>query len=274
MKKILSFCGSNLDTLIALVISIAAAIYGIFSSNELPLLAGIAAALGILCFGLIRDRINREALAKQIGELKMSLPDRPSAMAFFRQMKDFDNQMKNAFKIDLCGVSLTGTISSQFATLRSKIEAGAEIRVLVIDPRTHAIEMTAERSMNPKDTMYYRKRLDSTLSQLTYLCKFADEMKQNSKKGSKLGSLTVKMLSYAPSFAIISLDSCEKSGVIQIEIFPHKYGFKARPTFVLTAENDEDWYTYFAEQFEQMWQAATLWDPTPYIKEISFEFAS
>jgi len=271
MNKLWSFWGSNFDTIIALVVSITAAIYGVFGGLELPLLAGIATSLGILSIGLIRDRMNRETLSKQIGELKKSLPDRPSALSFFRPIKDFDARLKTAMQIDLCGVSLTSTISSQFATLRSKIESGAHIRILIIDPTSHAIEMTAERSMNPKDTIYYRRRLESTLSQVTYLYKFADDLKQNSEN---LGSLCVRMLSYAPSFGLIILDPNHKDGLAQIEIFPHKFGFKARPTFVLTSDNDEEWYTYFIDQFEQMWNAANPWDPAPYIREISFDFVS
>lgn len=274
MNKFWSFLGSNFDTLIALVVSIAAAIYGVFGGDQLPLLAGIAASLGILAFGLIRDRISRESLSRQISELKMSLPDRPSAMAFFKPMNDFDTRLKNALHIDLCGVSLTNTLSSQFPVLRSRIEAGAEIRILVVDPKSHAIEMSSERSTNPKDTMYYRRRLESTFSELTYLHKFAEDMKHKGKRGSKTGSLTVKLLSYAPSFGLMCLDSGEKEGLVQIEIFPHKFGFKARPIFALTSENDGEWYAYFIDQFEHMWNAAILWDPSPYIQEIPFSDVS
>ena len=51
----------------------------------------------------------------------------------------------------------------------------------------------------------------------------------------------------------------------------HKFGFKTPPAFVLTLENDKDWYTYFADQFEQMWKTAKPWDPSPYIQKIPFD---
>ena len=207
MKKLWSFLGSNFDTLIAIIVSIVAAIYGIFSGDQLPLLAGIATALGILSFGLIRDRLNREVLAKQIAELKRSLPDRPSAMAFFRPLRDYDASLKSASQIDLCGVTLTNTISTHFPTLRMRIEAGAHLRILVIDPESSAIEMTSERSANPKDTMYYRRRLESAFTDLTYLQKFLDDIKKKNKKKSEVGNLSVRLLSYAPSFGIASLNS-------------------------------------------------------------------
>jgi len=270
MKKVWSFLGSNFDTLIALVVSITAAIYGVFSGNQLPLLAGIATSLGILSFGLIRDRLNRDALAKQIGELKKSLPDQPSAMAFFRPMRDFDIRLKNATQIDLCGVSLTNTINTHFSTLRTRLEEGANLRILIIDPESHAVEMTSERSTNPKDTLYYRHRLESTFRDLTYLFKFADDMKHKKKK-SKVGNLSIRILSYAPSFGITSLDARKDSGIVHVEVFPHKFGFKTPPMFVLTPENDKDWYVYFIEQYEQMWKTAKPWDPASNIQSIPFD---
>lgn len=274
LQKLLKFIFANLDTVVALLVSILAATFGSMQNDQKLLLAGIAITLTFLAVSLIRDRLNREALSGQIFELRKSLPDRPSATAFFRPMQDFEVRLKNATKIDLCGVSLTSMISTHFATLRSRIEAGAELRILVIDSKSSAIEMTSERSTNPKDTMYYRRRLDSTFSELTYLNKFASDMKQKGRKGSKTGSLSVKLLSYAPSFSIVSLDSSDKEGLVQVEIFPHKFGFKARPVFTLSLDKDGEWYTYFVEQFEQMWNTATPWDPSPYMEEIPFDNVS
>lgn len=276
MKKAWDFLVDNFDTVFALGASGIAAYFGFFGSIEkqLLLLGAISLALAALSGSIIRDRKNRKALSRQVSELSKSLPDRPSATAFFRPMQDFEVRLKKATKIDLCGVSLTSMISTHFATLRSRIEVGAELRILVIDSKSSAIEMTSERSTNPKDTMYYRRRLDSTFSELTYLNKFASDMKQKGRKGSKTGSLSVKLLSYAPSFSIVSLDSRDKEGLVQVEIFPHKFGFKARPVFTLSLDNDGEWYTYFVEQFEQMWKTATPWDPSPYIEEIPFDNVS
>lgn len=274
MKRAWEFIVDYWDTIIALGVSAIAGYFGVRNNNSLLLLGAISATLAVLSGSIIRDRKDRKALSVQVSELRKSLPDRPSATAFFRPMQDFEVRLKNATKIDLCGVSLTSTISTHFATLRSRIEAGAELRILVIDSKSSAIEMTSERSTNPKDTMYYRRRLDSTFSELTYLNRFARDMKQKGKKGSKTGSLSVKLLSYAPSFSIVSLDSRDKEGRVQVEIFPHKFGFKARPVFTLSLDNDGEWYTYFLEQFEQMWNTATPWDPSPYMEEIPFDSVS
>ncbi len=169
MKKIWKFILANIDTLVAIVVSILAAAVGMFGGNQSFLLAGIAATLAILAIGLIRDRQNREILGEQIAELRRYLPDQPSAMAFFRTTPDLGSYFRLAMQIDLCGVTLTNTINKHFPLLRERLEAGAKLRFLLIDSSSHAAEMSAQRSENPKDIEYHQRRLESALTDLAYL---------------------------------------------------------------------------------------------------------
>jgi hypothetical protein len=204
-------------------------------------------------------------------ELKRNLPERPSAVSFFRPLQNLDSRFKTAEYIDLCGVTLTNTINARFTILRERLQAGAQLRFLIINPESQAINMSSQRSINPKDTAYYQRRLESTFADLTYLYKFCEDMKGSQKKGSRFGSISVKMFSYAPSFAIISLDAKSKQGIVQVELYTHKFGFKTPPFFTLTPENDKEWYTYFIDQFEQMWKTSEPWNPIPYLQKIPFE---
>jgi hypothetical protein len=68
-----------------------------------------------------------------------------------------------------------------------------------------------------------------------------------------------------------SFDARKKNGIIFVEIYPHKYGSQLSPTFELTPKNDKDWYGYFIDQFEQMWNAASPWDPATYLQKIPFD---
>jgi len=271
MKNIWKFVLLNIDTLIAILISTMATIVGVFGRNQFLLLSGISVTLAILSYSLIRDRSNREALAEQVSELKRSLPDHPSALSFFRKPPDLAPLIKQATQIDLCGVTLTNTINRHLALLHKHLDAGGKIRFLLIDPASHAIEMSAQRSMSTKDTEYYRRRLESALYDIAYLIKFTNKRKQSRIRSAKPECISVRLLSYAPSFGMNSFDAKKKSGIIFVEVYPHKYGFQLSPTFELTAENDEDWYGYFVGQFEEMWKAATPWDPTVYLQKIPFD---
>jgi hypothetical protein len=191
MKKIWKFILTNTDTLIAILVSLVATIIGAFGGNQLLLLSGIAATLTILSISLIRDRINREALVEQISELKRHLPDRPSAIAFFRKPPDLSSSIQQANQVDFCGVTLTNTINSQFAILRRRLEDGCRIRFLLIDPASQAIEMSAQRSVSTKDTEYYRRRLESALYDIAYLVKFTNDRKQHRIRNTNSGGVSV-----------------------------------------------------------------------------------
>jgi hypothetical protein len=269
MKRFWEFTATNIDTLAAIAVSILAAVYGVFGGSQTYLLAGIAGTLAVLAFSLIRDRKSRETLEKQITELRGQLPEHPSASAFFRKPPDLAPFIQQAIQIDLCGVTLTSTINKQSAMLRKHLENGGRLRVLLIDPESQAIEMTAQRSVSVKDTDYYSRRLESTLVDIAYLIKYTRPAKPARAKSARSGSISVRLMSYAPSFGMYSFDPRRKNGIIFVEVYPHKYGFQLSPTFELTPENDKDWYRYFADQFEEMWKEAADWDPKPFLKKIA-----
>ena len=120
--------------------------------------------------------------------------------------------------------------------------------------------MSAERSTSPEDTDYFLVRLDATLKEMQYLFRSWGHFKTLEESSSRASSLSVRLLSYSPSFGIISLDANRDDGVALVEIYPHKFGHKSPPTFDLIPERDGNWYKYFIDQFDQMWDAAKPWD--------------
>jgi hypothetical protein len=133
MKKAWEFFLENFDTLIAIAVSLIAAIVGIFGSggNQLLLLGGISATLAVLSYSIMRDRRNRKVLENQLTVLQRNLPDRPSALSFFRKTPDLAPFLQKANQIDLCGVTMTNTLNRQFAILRERLDAGGNIRLLL-----------------------------------------------------------------------------------------------------------------------------------------------
>lgn len=262
MKKAWKFTLANLDTLIAILISLLAAIMGAFGENQLLLLAGISATLAVIAVGLIRDRANRESLAEQIAELKRCLPNHTLASEFFYSNYDATPHFQEAKQIDLCGVTLTNTMNKNLTVFYDLLKMGTNLRVMIIDPAppSVALEMTAQRSDDPKDTAYYQRRWESAISELLKLYRFVEELRLE-KKNAKVGSLSVRLLPYAPSIQIISLDAKKKHGRLFIEIYPSKMATKMTPIFEVTHADDKEWFNFFIEQFEQMWKNATPWEP-------------
>lgn len=186
-----------------------------------------------------------------------------SATAFFQAPPDLEPYIRQAQQIDLCGVTLSTTINKKFVSLRQRIMEGAHVRLLIIGETLPILTMAAQRSEDAGNTSYYRKRLATTLDDITYLHRSVTEASQNQEKiVHPVGSLQIRFLSYAPSFSVISFDPGQKRGMALVEIYPHHTGYNNTPHFQLTPEKDGEWYQYFTNQFEAMWQSATAWRPT------------
>ena len=237
------------------------------------LLTAILWVIGLFAISEIVERYRKlnaiqKSVDRSVSFLESRLADRPSAIAFFQKQPEISRFIQRANQIDLCGVTLTTTLGKSYGNLRSRLGEGAKIRVMLIDVESTALEMSAQRSSNPKDLDYYRTHIDSSLRELAYLYKSLQENRTSKK--SNIGSITVKLLSYAPSFGMINIDPDQRDGVVFVEIYPHKLGYETPPTFDLTQERDQDWYNYFVRQFDQMWNVAKLWDPDKYLETIPF----
>jgi len=229
------------------------------------LLTAILGVLGLLAISEIVERYSKltsieRSVKRALSFLESRLAEHPSAIAFFQKPPGLDSYVQSANQIDMCGVSLTTTLNKQFSNLRERLKEGAKIRLLVIDPDSLAVQMSAQRSEAPDDVDYYRTRLEATFRDIEYLHKSWTEY-QSQGSPSKGGSVAVRLLSYAPSFGIISFDANRTNGIVFVEVYPHSYGYKSPPTFELTPQRDGIWYDYFVGQFDEMWKGAKPWKP-------------
>lgn len=225
----------------------------------------IAAVLGVLALLALSELIERhrrlnsiDRTTKQTLELlEKRLAERPSALGFFHKLPDFDNYVQGANQIDLCGIVLTSTINRQLSNLREQLNQGAKIRILVADPNSAALEMGEARSEEPTGS-YYRAKLDTTFQDLSYLHQLQVKFGQNAK-----GSFEVRLIPYAPSFAIYSFDTRRSTARLIVEVYPHVTGWGETPVFDLLPGRDGKWYEYFVQQFEHMWNRANKWEYKP-----------
>lgn len=175
-----------------------------------------------------------------------------SSSAFFRNKPELQNYIQNAKKIYFCGVNLTNTIDENLASIQGALDQGREVRILIIDPESTALEVAGRRT-NTGLPNYYVTKLETTFQLLQLI--YSNSSKANNK-------LHVGLLPYPPSFGILGfdLDAKSETSKIIIEIYLHKIKDKA-PRFELTPTKDALWYSYFSEQFNKMWSDARTWEP-------------
>jgi hypothetical protein len=230
------------------------------------LITAILGVLGLLALSELVERYHKlnaiDKTTKQVWKLiQHRLTDRPSALTFFHKLPDFDNYVQGAKQVDLCGVTLTSTINRQLSNLREQLTLGANIRILVIEPDSAALEMAESRTEEPSSN-YYRAKLDTTFQDLIYLHQVQAKLGQAAK-----GSFEVRLMPYAPSFAIYSFDKHQSTAKLVVEIYPHITGWGDTPVFDLLPGRDGKWNEYFIEQFEHMWEKAKVWTYSPVVGE-------
>lgn len=170
------------------------------------------------------------------------------AKDFFVRKPSIEKLIKESKFIDLCGVALGTTIDSHLSLIRDSIRQGANVRILIMEHRDDTLEIAARRSESD-DREYYEKKLEATIRNLEFLQSNSSSVSQEYK-----GVLEVGFLSYPPSFGTKLFRKNSEEGICFIEIFTHHVGWGEPPNFVLESDIDKEWYAYFQNQFEAMWQ--------------------
>lgn len=223
--------------------------------------------VGVLFFLVDRFFLADEwGLSDRIDQLikRLEVSDRPSAEAFFETAIELEGYFKTAVEINLCGVSLTSTVNKHFGIIRERLLEGASIKLLLANPDSLALEMSAQRSDVPDDVDLFAKRLASSFKDIGYLFK--------ANMDDPKGVLAVRLLPYAPSFGIMKFKSDKGDESLVIEIYAHRGAHRSAPMFVLRPERDKRWYEYFDSQFDQMWKPATPWNPQTQAEDLAEPF--
>lgn len=265
MKKLWTFLVSNFDTLIALLVSIFAAIYGVFSGDQLPLLAGIAATLGILAFGLIRDRSNRETLADHVLKLEHAVAELSSgkvnAERFFysrNELPELSSRLRNArYSLDIMGTSLFSIGVTHQSALRELKNGGVKIRLLVSNPDNSSLqEFLSMRYLETESAAVHIDQVRASLNSMAQLL-------GSTPSG---GSIEVRISNHVQTFSYIATDAEKPYGEIQVEFYLSKTGLDRDPMFLLRSSNDERWFKEFRNQFDFLWEHSINFKPKKYIK--------
>jgi hypothetical protein len=181
---------------------------------------------------LIARQLNRTVLA---GDFFIPDPRLPSDV------------FATADHICLAGMTLRRTLRDHMEILRQRLRAGANVRVIILDPNEEAVMDEATRrshgATTPND---WRARIYTVQTDIRIIGEVLDSASR--------GELEVGYLPYIPSFGFKMIDPNETHAYCQIEIYQHR-SVAANPTFDLRRADDGDWFTFFQQQYEILWQS-------------------
>lgn len=217
------------------------------------LLWGILAIVTLVAVSNLRDRLLRFRRIERHTEVtKKKLEEHvfdPIRAENFFQIDDGTNSeiFTGAKKIFISGITLVRTTGKFHETLKQSIIDGANVKIIILDITSDAINQLELRSWGEIEPEYYQNRIRSTISLIKVIGANLNNI-PNAK-----GSLEIGYLPFVPSFGVILIDPEQISGMAYIKIYHHLTDDKG-PKYKINLGRDPYWFKFFHKQMEKMWK--------------------
>jgi len=171
-----------------------------------------------------------------------------SAIGFFKpDHVDWRSRFGQAKSIALSGITLNRTSNTYLSELGACLDRGGKVRILLVDYRTPAMEAAAQRFYKHQDIDKIRREFQQSLDGFETLV----------AGRSKGKTAQIRLCSTVPALGIWLIDK----GLPSAEIWAEIYSFRGNrdPAMELQPRRDGDWYYFFEEQYESLWNASVAW---------------
>jgi hypothetical protein len=209
--------------------------------------------LGLLALNSLHGRSAVLSLTRSVRELGDHVGDRAGADRLLApSASGLDLDLADAHDVRIVGVTLARTVRNHYASLQTRLAAGASVRIILIAPTAATVAEAARRSTIPGHPEIFEHRLRTTLDLLDTLA---------AETAAGPGHLEVRLLDFVPAFGLIGVDTDGTGGRLRVEIYSHRCG-TPEPTLPLHAARDGQWFQHFAGEFERVWAAGRRYDRT------------
>ncbi|MEV0620951.1 hypothetical protein AB0I81_47030 [Nonomuraea sp. NPDC050404] len=246
--------GKNLEIYVTALIALVVGALGVFDIVN-PKVVGAAtlATLALVAVNALGPRHQVADLERQVGDLGRMVEAKLSAQNFLSEgSKELTTRVARANDIRFVGITLNHTVRAYVDMLQQRLERGASVKVLLIDPTGTVPEEAAKRSLVPDQQDVFQHRVRSTFYILRDL-----RLK---------GRLEVRLLPFVPAYLMVILDPADDDGLVHVELGIHRSPGPS-PGFTLASHHDHAWVRYFMAEFDRLWEAAREvtdadWHPT------------
>ncbi|MGH3219924.1 MAG: hypothetical protein ACRDPY_14675 [Streptosporangiaceae bacterium] len=164
------------------------------------------------------------------------------------------DRLKNAKEIWIfapAAVNLLSAHNSEILRTGPLSRTDSVVRVVVLDPTNDAAVELAKHQLD--DSLDYplqdfRASLQTTTNLLARMATW--------QVG---GSFEYRLLDYNPGFSLVALDPSTRNGRLIVEFHGfHNEATSSRMHIEIGRQQSDRWYTYWAEQFNEIWDTARL----------------
>jgi hypothetical protein len=158
---------------------------------------------------------------------------------------------RNAKSISTLGITLFRLLPAFQYEFCEMLANGGQLRILLIDPDSPAIEMASKRSDIGTPAKTQKRRVEDML-----------ELLSRWKSNIPSANIQVKLLDYLPAYGITviypRLNTVNASCLVRL--FTFRTSTSTAPTIKPDPVNEAYWFEFFCDQFEKMWEFAKPYD--------------
>lgn len=197
-------------------------------------------------------------LVRLRGEVRRVAESVPSVSVAGRFLKErhafpeFESRIAKAHELCLLGTSLHAILSYYFGALEEFVRRGGSLRVLVLDPTSVAVNVFAEGLYSIDSAGELKDDIHDAMAAASKLA----------ARGAPKGSVDLRLMTHAPSTAMVMVDPSSAHAQIVAELYPFRVTALRRPHFEL-GPGDQPWFEFFRAQFESIWASASVWQLPP-----------
>lgn len=232
--------GENIDLVTAIILVAVTAVLNSLGLTSQAIVSSVTlATLGLVATGFLITRYRIESIYSReaTGNTVQLLFEKPATL---------ENMLANTEEIWLVGLTLRGTTTENFYVLKTGASRGMKIRTMIIDQ--DAVDMTkvVRRFSRAATVENFRADFAQTKNQYQCIC----------ESSSNRNNVQLRLLDFVPSFSLYIFPKTDHGGVILVETYCYKSRVGSVPRYQVTEHDNLEWYRYFMDQFEMMWQDA------------------
>lgn len=158
---------------------------------------------------------------------------------------------RNAKSISALGITLFRLLPAFQYEFCEMLANGGQLRVLLVDPNSPAIEMASKRSDIGTPPKTQKRRVEDML-----------ELLSRWRSNIPDADIQVKLLDYLPSYGITIIDprSDADDAFCLVRLITFKTSTSTAPTIRPDPVNETYWFEFFRDQFERMWKCAESYE--------------
>ena len=235
----------NIDVYITIILAIVVSILGVLGIVESNAIMGaILALIALVSFSLLS---NRNQVKKMEGIIKNIESSQDLAEKFLTD--DYDRaellkQFKDSTSTYLWGLNFTRTIPLLLDSIENSLMKGHNVKILMIKPNSCASKMAELRSINQDESTIS----NVVVTNLNHLSKLQEK--------DYTGKLEVKLIDYLPSTTIVVFNTNTTLGLMYLRLQTFRVQNERRPTFKLLKQSNKEWFKFYIQQFENVWENA------------------